>query len=60
MMGAAKIFQTVTQKSLTNEPLITLASLKTKKEFFNFLEMELSKKYYLAMEKLLKNVDEYM
>lgn len=59
-MGAAKIFQTVAQKSLTNEPLISVASLKKGKESFNFLELELSKKYYLAMEKFLENIGEYI
>lgn len=45
---------------MTDVPLITVASLKTGKESFNFLELELSKEYYLAIEKLLENVDEYI
>lgn len=48
-MGAARIFWTVTQKS--NEPLITVVSLKTGKEPFNFLEPELSEEYRLAVRR---------
>lgn len=57
-MGAAKIFPTVPQKSLTNKSLITVVSLKTGKEPFNFLEPELPKEYYMAIKELLENVDD--
>lgn len=50
-----KIFLPALQKSQMTKSLIMVVSLKTGKEPFNFLEPELSKEYYLAMEKLLEN-----